>query len=96
MTFPHELYPRTSTVLLGVVQFGFIQCGGDNPLLGIQFHVSPIPSPPVAPDRRSFARGKPLRRKMVNRRAQRDHLIIGFGRPQEAAQRKLRPNSIGR
>jgi hypothetical protein len=35
MTFPLELYPRTSTALVGVVKLGLVQCGGDNPLLGI-------------------------------------------------------------
>jgi hypothetical protein len=35
MTFRPELYPRTSTALVGVVKLGLIQCGGDDLFLGI-------------------------------------------------------------
>jgi hypothetical protein len=35
ITFSLELYPRTSTPLVGVVKLGLVQCGGDNPLLRI-------------------------------------------------------------
>ena len=35
MTFRLELYPRTSTALVGVVKLGLVQCGGDVPLLRI-------------------------------------------------------------
>jgi hypothetical protein len=35
MTVRPELYPRTSTALVGVVKLGLVQRGGDNPLLGI-------------------------------------------------------------
>jgi hypothetical protein len=36
MTFRLELYPRSSTALMGVVQLGLVQCGGDIP------HLSPF------------------------------------------------------
>jgi hypothetical protein len=35
MTSPLELYPRTSAALVGVVNLGLVQCGGDDPLLRI-------------------------------------------------------------
>jgi hypothetical protein len=35
MTFPVELYPRTSTAFLGVVKLGLGQSGRDNLLLRI-------------------------------------------------------------
>ena len=35
MAFPLELYPRTSTALVGVVKLGLVQCGGVNALLTI-------------------------------------------------------------
>ena len=35
MTFRPELYPGTSTALVGVVKLGLVQCGGDNLLLRI-------------------------------------------------------------
>jgi len=43
MTFPHELYPRTSTALVGVVELGFVVECNENPFLSVQFHLSPIP-----------------------------------------------------
>jgi hypothetical protein len=33
MTFPLELYPRTSTALVRVIKLGLVQCNGNDPLL---------------------------------------------------------------
>ena len=35
MTVPFELYPRTSTVLVGVVKLGWVQYSCNDPLLRI-------------------------------------------------------------